>query len=42
VQVPRAERHQFRATLDAVGYRYWEETDNIAYRLYLGRESGVE
>ncbi|TXS93929.1 threonine ammonia-lyase, biosynthetic [Parahaliea maris] len=37
VQVPRNERGQFRQVLDEVGYRYWEETDNVAYRLYLGR-----
>ncbi|WP_347136766.1 threonine ammonia-lyase, biosynthetic [Parahaliea mediterranea] len=37
VQVPRGERGQFREVLDRVGYRYWEETDNVAYRLYLGR-----
>ncbi|MFV0478004.1 MAG: threonine ammonia-lyase, biosynthetic [Parahaliea sp.] len=35
VQVPRAERNQFRAVLDEVGYPYSDETDNIAYRLYL-------
>ncbi len=36
VQVPRAERGQFHAVLDKVGFRYWEETDNRAYQLYLG------
>ena len=41
VQVPRPERAQFRAVLDAVGFRYWEETDNVAYQLYLGRDEAL-
>ncbi|MFV0275863.1 MAG: threonine ammonia-lyase, biosynthetic [Parahaliea sp.] len=40
LQVPRTERSQFRTLLDGVGYRYWEETGNIAYQLYLGRAQG--
>ncbi len=37
VQVPRGERGQFHKVLDEVGFRYWEETDNLAYRLYLAQ-----
>ena len=38
VQVPRSDRRAFRKVLEDIGYRYWDETDNRAYRLYLGRE----
>jgi threonine dehydratase len=30
-----ADRKKLTAYLDRVGYRYWEETDNPAYRLFL-------
>ena len=36
MQVPPADKRAFRAFLDEVGYRFWEETGNPAYRLYLG------
>jgi threonine dehydratase len=36
LQVPKGERGTFQKFLDAVGYRYWDETDNPAYRLFLG------
>ncbi|HUS23585.1 MAG TPA: threonine ammonia-lyase, biosynthetic [Candidatus Binatia bacterium] len=36
LQVPRAERAAAFRTLDALGYEYREETDNPAYRLFLG------
>ncbi len=35
IQVPLDERAEFRASLDRLGYQYWEETDNPAYRLFL-------
>ena len=35
VQVPSAERRAFESVLDDIHYRYWDETDNPAYRLYL-------
>jgi threonine dehydratase len=31
-----AERGELLATLDAIGYRYWDETENPAYRLFIG------
>ena len=37
VQVPHNERGAFNRVLDEIGYRYWEETDNRAYQLYLGQ-----
>jgi threonine dehydratase len=37
VQVTAKERRAFEQVLDGVGYRYWDETDNRAYQLYLGR-----
>jgi threonine dehydratase len=36
MQVPPEDKRAFRAFLDEVGYRFWEETGNPAYRLYLG------
>ena len=35
VQVPLADRNQFQAFLENLGYRYSEETGNPAYRLFL-------
>jgi threonine dehydratase len=35
LQVAEAERHRVPETLDSIGYMYWDETDNPAYRLYL-------
>ncbi len=35
IQVPQAERAQFRQSLNDVGYPYWEETGNPAYQLFL-------
>ena len=35
IQVPPAERGDFQAFLDEVGYEYREETGNPAYRLFL-------
>jgi len=36
LQVPRAELAECRRALDALGYEYWDETGNPAYRLFLG------
>ncbi|MGD2137447.1 MAG: threonine ammonia-lyase, biosynthetic, partial [Gammaproteobacteria bacterium] len=36
IQVPAESRREFRASLDELGYKYWEETDCEAYRLFLG------
>ncbi|MFT4613539.1 MAG: threonine dehydratase [Bacteroidia bacterium] len=36
IQVPRGEKRAFRQVLNEIDYRYWEETDNAAYKLYLG------
>jgi threonine dehydratase len=35
MQVPPEERPQFCAFLDDLGYTYWDETDNPAYRRFL-------
>ncbi|EXJ16533.1 threonine ammonia-lyase, biosynthetic [Imhoffiella purpurea] len=35
-QVPPEEREAFRRSLDGLGYPYWEETDNPAYRIFAG------
>jgi threonine dehydratase len=36
LQVPNGERARFQRFLDELGYRYRDETDNPAYRLFLG------
>jgi threonine dehydratase len=36
VQVDAEANTAFLAMLDEVGFRYWEETDNEAYKLFLG------
>jgi threonine dehydratase len=35
IQVAERERRRFKAYLDELGYPYWNETDNPAYRLFL-------
>ena len=35
VQVPDEEMKTFRQVLDKIGFRYWNESDNPAYRLFL-------
>ena len=37
LQVPDAEKKAFAAALEDIGYRYWDETDNLAYQIYLGQ-----
>jgi threonine dehydratase len=36
LQVPHEERQLIPAALDAIGYPYWDESDNPAYSLFLG------
>ena len=36
VQVPETERQDWQAFLQTLGYRYWDETGNQAYQLFLG------
>jgi threonine dehydratase len=36
IQVPGSERGEFQRHLDTLGYSYWPETENPAYRLFLG------
>jgi threonine dehydratase len=35
IQVPPDERDEFQSFLDALGYRYWNESRNPAYKLFL-------
>ena len=35
IQVPTGNKKAFKAFLDEVGYPYWNETDNPAYKLFL-------
>lgn len=36
IQVPKAEMSQFQAFLTTLGYRNWNESENPAYKLFLG------
>ncbi|MEN8174687.1 MAG: threonine ammonia-lyase, biosynthetic [Pseudomonadota bacterium] len=36
MQLEAHDRREFRASMAGLGYRYWEETDNPAYRLFAG------
>ncbi|MBB3103408.1 threonine ammonia-lyase, biosynthetic [Azomonas macrocytogenes] len=36
LQVPLDERHLVTAALTKIGYRYWDESENPAYKLFLG------
>lgn len=36
LQVPDEERGELEAALQVIGYPYWEETHNPAYRLFAG------
>ncbi len=35
LQVPKKEMKDFRAFLSTLGYRYWDESENPAYKLFL-------
>ncbi len=35
LQIPDDKRPQFQGYLEELGYRYWDETDNAAYRSFL-------
>lgn len=35
MQVPNGDRTHVTEYLDAIGYRYWQESDNPAYRLFM-------
>jgi threonine dehydratase len=37
MQVPSREMGEFRDFLDGLGYRYWDESANPAYRLFLAQ-----
>jgi threonine dehydratase len=40
IQVPAPERAELIRHLDRLGYAWWPETDNPAYRLFLGSGRG--
>ncbi len=40
IQVPEAERAELTAMLRGLGYPFWDESDNHAYRLFAGIERG--
>jgi len=37
IQIPDSDEAAYHEFLQGLGYRWWEETDNPAYRLFLGR-----
>jgi threonine dehydratase len=41
IQVPDAEHDELAALLTGLGYPFWEETDNQAYRLFAGCDRGA-
>jgi len=41
IQVPPEEKADFLLRLNELGYRYWDETDNPAYRLFAGTLQAV-
>jgi threonine dehydratase len=41
VQVPPEESNDWQTFLDGLGYRYVDETENPAYRLFLGEVAGT-
>jgi threonine dehydratase len=41
IQVPEANRAEFFGFLDELGYSYWDETQNPAYRLFLDSLGGA-
>jgi threonine dehydratase len=36
IQVPPQEIEEWQVFLDTLGYRYWDENQNLAYKLFLG------
>jgi threonine dehydratase len=36
IQVPPNEMDEWQAFLETLGYRYWDESQNLAYQLFLG------
>jgi threonine dehydratase len=36
IQVPRTDKRAFRSFLSQLNYRYWDESANPAYELFLG------
>jgi threonine dehydratase len=36
IQVPKADKRKFQGFLDELGYPYWDESENPAYKLFLG------
>jgi threonine dehydratase len=36
IQVPPSDKHAFSTFLDKLGYAHWDESNNPAYRLFLG------
>jgi len=42
IQIPPAERPEFNAFLKTLGYRYWDESQHPAYRLFLAAQVAPE
>jgi len=36
IQIPKGEVREFHTSLEALGYPYWEESDNPAYQIFAG------
>jgi threonine dehydratase len=35
MQIPNGDRSHVEEHFDAIGYRYWKESDNPAYQLFM-------
>ncbi|MFW6346261.1 MAG: threonine ammonia-lyase, biosynthetic, partial [Halomonas sp.] len=35
MQIPNGDRAHVEERFDEIGYRYWKESDNAAYRLFM-------
>ncbi len=42
IVVPDADQERFKAALDALGYPYWDESANPAYKIFLNAEAGIK
>jgi len=40
IQIPDSDRQSFEQHLNALGYPYWEESDNPAYQMFLAQPEG--
>ena len=42
IQVPPADKPALEEFLRGLGYRWWDETDNVVYRRFMTRDMGAK